>query len=134
MSGKFCLCKAMLLFFAVFAFFCYKQQLASVGDALLETKPEHAEKTTIEAKTTGKLLKNRRHRIFRGRQGWNISDRNSVTTGSSWYRQQFNQTRFVKITHRGLPIWLDPVGVLDPQIVANLSQQLCVNVDLVGHG
>ena len=34
---------------------CYKRQLASVGDALLETQPEHAEKATIELKETGKL-------------------------------------------------------------------------------
>jgi hypothetical protein len=32
--------KAMLLGSAVFAFFCYKRQLASVGDALLEIKTQ----------------------------------------------------------------------------------------------
>jgi len=42
----------MLLVSAVFAFFCYKRQLASVGDALLEAKPE---KAAIEPKVTGKL-------------------------------------------------------------------------------
>ena len=47
--------KAMLLVSAIFAFFCYKRQLASVGDALLEIKPEHAETTTVESKGTGKL-------------------------------------------------------------------------------
>jgi len=35
--------------------FWYKRQLTSVGDALLETQPEHAEKATIELKETGKL-------------------------------------------------------------------------------
>ena len=45
----------MLLVSAIFAFFCYKRQLASVGDALLEIEPEHAEKATIELKETGKL-------------------------------------------------------------------------------
>src|SRR5262245_49277438 len=44
--------KAILLASAIFAFFCYKRQLARVGDALLETRPE---KTTVEAKDTGKL-------------------------------------------------------------------------------
>ena len=44
----------MLLASALFAFFCYKRQLASVGDALLETQPEDAGKTTIEPKGTGK--------------------------------------------------------------------------------
>ena len=38
--SQFVLWKAMLLVSAIFAFFCYKRQLASVGDALLETQPE----------------------------------------------------------------------------------------------
>jgi apolipoprotein N-acyltransferase len=53
--SQFVLWKAMLLVSAIFAFFCYKRQLASVGDALLETQPEHAEKATIEPEGTGKL-------------------------------------------------------------------------------
>jgi hypothetical protein len=47
--------KAMLLVSAIFAFFCYKRQLASVGEALLEIKSERAEKATIEPKEAGKL-------------------------------------------------------------------------------
>ena len=42
----------MLLVSAIFAFFCYKRQLASVGDALLEIKPD---KATIEPTGTDKL-------------------------------------------------------------------------------
>jgi hypothetical protein len=53
--SQFVLWKAMFLVSAIFAFFCYKRQLASVGDALLEIKPEHAEKAAIEPKGTGKL-------------------------------------------------------------------------------
>ena len=53
--SQFVLWKAMLLVSAVFAFFCYKRQLASVGDALLEIKSEQAEKAAIEPKETGKL-------------------------------------------------------------------------------
>jgi hypothetical protein len=41
--------------------------------------------------------------------------------------------RFVRITNWGLPVWLDPLGMLQPQVVANLSQQVCVSVDFVGH-
>jgi hypothetical protein len=52
--SQFVLWKFMLLASAIFAFFCYKRQLASVGDALLETQPEHADKATIEPKGTGK--------------------------------------------------------------------------------
>ena len=50
--SQFVLWKAILLISAVFAFFCYKRQLASVGDALLETQPE---KAAIEPKGTDKL-------------------------------------------------------------------------------
>jgi hypothetical protein len=53
--SHFVLWKAMFLVSAVFAFFCYKRQLASVGDALVETHSDHAEKAAIESKETGKL-------------------------------------------------------------------------------
>jgi hypothetical protein len=53
--SQFVLWKLMLLAAAIFAFFCYKRQLASVGDALLETNPEHTGKGIIEPKGTGKL-------------------------------------------------------------------------------
>jgi len=53
--SQFVLWKAMLLVSAIFAFFCYKRQLAGVGDTLLETQQEHAEKATVESKATGRL-------------------------------------------------------------------------------
>ena len=52
--SQFVFWKLMLLASALFAFFCYKRQLASVGDALLETQPGDAGKKTIEPKGTGK--------------------------------------------------------------------------------
>ena len=52
--SQFVFWKIMLLASALFAFFCYKRQLASVGDALLETQSKDAGKTTIEPKGTGK--------------------------------------------------------------------------------
>jgi hypothetical protein len=52
--GQFVLWKLVLLASAIFAFFCYKRQLASVGDALLEAQPEHAEKAIIGPKGRGK--------------------------------------------------------------------------------
>jgi len=52
--SQFVFWKLMLLASALFAFFCYKRQLASVGDALLEIQPKDAGKTTIEPKGTGK--------------------------------------------------------------------------------
>jgi hypothetical protein len=55
--SQFVLWKLMLLASALFAFFCYKRQLASVGDAPLQTQPEHADKATIEPNGTGKLRK-----------------------------------------------------------------------------
>ena len=52
--SEFVLSKALLAF-AGSAFFCYKRQLVSVGDGLLEIKPEHPEKATIGPKGTNKL-------------------------------------------------------------------------------
>jgi len=40
--SEFILWKLVLLTAAIFAFFCYKRQLASVGDALLEVRPAEA--------------------------------------------------------------------------------------------
>ena len=42
--------------------------------------------------------------------------------------------RIVGITHGGFAVWLDPFGMLDPQIVVNLLPELGVGVDLVRHG
>ena len=46
----------------------------------------------------------------------------------------FHETRLVRITHGGFAIWLDPFGMLDPQIVVNLLPELAVSMDLVRHG
>ena len=48
--------------------------------------------------------------------------------------QEFREARLVNITCGGFAIWLDPFGMLDPQIVVNLLQQLGVGVDLVRQG
>jgi hypothetical protein len=66
----------MLLVAALFAFYCYKRQLATVGDALLETQPRDAGKTTIEPQGNRQTMKNGQWRIFRVRQVWTIADRN----------------------------------------------------------
>ena len=34
--------------------------------------------------------------------------------------EQFHQARFVRITRGRLAIWLDPFGMLDPQVIVNL--------------
>src|SRR5712691_2395622 len=46
----------------------------------------------------------------------------------------FHETRLVRITLGGFAIWLDPFGMLDPQVVVNLLPELSVGVDLVRHG
>jgi len=46
----------------------------------------------------------------------------------------FHETRLVRITHGGFAIWLDPFGMLDPQVVVNLLPEFGVSVDLVRHG
>ena len=45
----------------------------------------------------------------------------------------FHQARLVRITHGRLAIWLDPFGMLDPQVVMNLLPQICVGMELVKH-
>ena len=47
--------------------------------------------------------------------------------------EQFDQTRLVRITYGTFPIWLDPFGMLDPQVVVNLLPEFGVSVDLVRH-
>jgi len=48
--------------------------------------------------------------------------------------EQFHEARLVGITHGGFAIWLDPFGMLDPQVVVNLSLELGVGMDLVRPG
>src|SRR5438105_15937273 len=48
--------------------------------------------------------------------------------------EQFPEARLVRITRRGAAIGVNPVGMLDPQIVVNLLLELGVGVDLVRHG
>ena len=45
----------------------------------------------------------------------------------------FHEARLVRITHGRLAIWLDPFGMLDPQVVVNLFMQVCVSVEFVNH-
>src|SRR5436189_3099115 len=55
-------------------------------------------------------------------------------SSSRWTIEQFHETRLVRITLGGFAIWLDPFGMLDPQVVVNLSPELGVGVDLGRHG
>src|SRR5262249_3478361 len=48
--------------------------------------------------------------------------------------EQFHQARLVRITNGRLAICLHPFGMLEPQIVVNLSPKLSVSMDLVKHG
>ena len=47
--------------------------------------------------------------------------------------EQFHEARLVRIAHGGLAIWLDPFGMLDPEVVVNLLPELGVSVDFVRH-
>ena len=61
----------------------------------------------------------------------------SAILGGSPSRQsveQFREARLVRITDGGFAIWLDPFGMLDPEVVVNLLPQLGVSVDLVRNG
>jgi len=48
--------------------------------------------------------------------------------------EQFHETRLVRITYGGFAIWLDPFGMLNPQVVVKLLPELGVGVDLRRHG
>ena len=48
--------------------------------------------------------------------------------------EQFHETRFVRIAHGRFPIWLDPFGMLDPEVIVNLLPKLSVSVDLMRKG
>jgi len=47
--------------------------------------------------------------------------------------EHFRETRLVRIAHGGFAIWLDPFGMLDPQIVVNLLLEFGVRVDWMRH-
>jgi len=61
--------------------------------------------------------------------------RNSGLVGVHGSRgiEQFHQTRLVRIAQWRLAILLDPLGMLDPQVVVNLLQQVRVSVDFLRH-
>jgi hypothetical protein len=57
-----------------------------------------------------------------------------VGSFSSYCIEQFHETRLVRIAHRTIAIWLNPFGMLDPEIVVNLLPKLGVGVDLMRSG
>jgi hypothetical protein len=63
----------------------------------------------------------------------NIRDR-LVGSCSREFIEQLHEARLVRITHRAFAICLDPFGVLDPEVVVDLSPKLGVTVDLVRRG
>src|SRR5207244_12972821 len=57
----------------------------------------------------------------------------SVGAPSRQSVEHFREARVVRITRGAFAIWLDPFGMLDPQIVVNLLPELAVGVDLMRH-
>src|SRR6266487_300019 len=57
----------------------------------------------------------------------------SVGSCSRQTIEHFDEAGLVRITHGGFAIWLEPLGMLDPQIVVNLLLELGVGVDLMIH-
>ncbi len=64
------------------------------------------------------------------KRAMNISD-SFVGSRSPKTVELFHQERLVRITHGTVAIWLDPFGMLEPQVVVDLLTKLCVGVDLV---
>src|SRR6187551_1818529 len=58
----------------------------------------------------------------------------SVGSPSRQSVEHFREARVVRITLWGFAIWLDPFGMLDPQIIVNLLLEFGVGVDFVIHG
>jgi hypothetical protein len=48
--------------------------------------------------------------------------------------EQFHEARLVRITRGTFAVWLDPFGMLDPEVVVNPLPELGVRVDLVRDG
>jgi hypothetical protein len=63
----------------------------------------------------------------------NISD-SFVGSGSSKTVEQFYQARLVGITNGTFAIWLDPFGMLSPEVIVNLLSKLGVGVNFVRRG
>ena len=61
--------------------------------------------------------------------------KSDIIVGFTWHRgiEQFHQTRLIRITQWRLAILLDPLGMLDPEVVMNLLQQVRLSADLLGH-
>jgi hypothetical protein len=58
----------------------------------------------------------------------------SIGSPSRQSVDHFREARVVRITLGGFAIWLDPFGMLDPQIVVNLLLKFGVGVDWMRHG
>ena len=58
----------------------------------------------------------------------------SVGTPSRQSVERFREARVVRITLWGFAIWLDPFGMLDPQIAVNLLLEFGVRVNGMRHG
>ena len=54
--------------------------------------------------------------------------------GSCQSIDQFHEAGVVRITNGGFAIWLNPFGMLEPQVVVNLLPKLGIGADLVRHG
>jgi hypothetical protein len=61
-------------------------------------------------------------------------DHSLVGSSSRQSVEHFREARLVCIARGGCAIWLNPFGMLDPQVVVNLSLELGIGVDLEIHG
>jgi len=48
--------------------------------------------------------------------------------------EHFHEARLIRIARGGFAIWLDPFGILDPEVVVDLLPELRVSADLKTHG
>ena len=58
----------------------------------------------------------------------------SIGSPSRQSSEHFREARVVRITLGGFAIWLDPFGMLDPQIAVNLLLEFGVRVNWMRYG
>ena len=89
----------------------------------------HSQEPTLSARIRGypAEIGSTRRSSFPSENAWGA--------GFPWRQivEQFHEARLVRITHGGFAIWLNPFGMLHPQVVVNLLPKLGVGVDLVSH-
>jgi hypothetical protein len=124
--SQFILWKVVLMASAIFAFFCYKRQLASVGDTCWSHIPSRLKKQRSNREKPAKPEEIAAAEFLALTLRKFAVQRSEILFGFTRSRgtKQFHQTRLIRIAHWRLAILLNPFGMLSPQIIVNLLHQV----------